>query len=266
MSEQVRGGRGGRARVWLAAGLAAGLAAVATAQQPAKADPVGQAIDQTLQTHRAAVASQTSVNQLDDATRQLLERYRAATWQAQQLTVYAGQLQQLLDSQEAEKASLERQISEMDRVERDLMPLLLRMLDGLEKFVPLDLPFLKDERSERIASLKRLMSDPEANLAEKYRRILEAYQVEAEYGRTLGAERSEIDGRIMDVLRIGRTGLFALSLDGESPLRWEATGAKWEPLEPRYVGAVKKGLRIARETSAADLLVLPMPVAQKEAP
>lgn len=254
--------------IWITV-LGAGLAAAAVAQQPAppRPDPVGQAVDQSMKTHAANAASQQRVDQLDDATRQLLERYRSATWQAQQLTVYAGQLQQLLDSQEAEKASLERQIAEMDRVERDLLPLLLRMVDGLEKFVGLDLPFLKDERGERVANLKRLMADPEANLAEKYRRTLEAYMVEAEYGRTLGAERIEIDGRVMDVLRIGRTALFALSLDGEAPLRWDAEARKWSALEHRYVASVKKGLRIARETMAADLLVLPMPAAQQgEAP
>lgn len=234
----------------------AGLAVVATAQT----DKINQAIDATVQSNRAAVASQTRINGVDDATRSMLERYRAATWQAQQLSVYAKQLEQLLGAQEAEKTSLAQQLREIDRTERELTPLMLRMLDSLDKFVSLDLPFLKQERRERIDNLKRLMADPEAPVAERYRRLLEAYQIEIDYGRSLGAERALVDDREVDVLRVGRIGLFYLSLDGENAGRWDATAKQWQALDSDYRASLKKGLRIAREISAPDTLVLPMPV------
>src|SRR3546814_6970753 len=84
------------------------------------------------------------------------------------------------------------------------MPLMLRMTDSLEKFVALDLPFLHNERQARIDNLKQALGDPQVNAGEKFRRILEAYQIEVDYGRTLGVERIDIDGRSMDVLRVGR--------------------------------------------------------------
>lgn len=242
-------------RSWL------GLAFCALSAATLGADPVSQAVDTTVQANKAAATSQQKVNQLDDQTKALLERYRNANWQAQQLKVYAQQLEQLAAAQDAEKESVQRQIAEMDRTERELLPLMLRMVDTLEKFIALDLPFLKDERKERVENLKRLMADPGKGVAEKYQRILEAYQIEADYGRSLGAERAEVDGRVGDVLRIGRVALFYLPMDGSDGAYWDAKASKWQELERRYSGSVRKGLKIARETAAADLLVLPMPVA-----
>lgn len=223
------------------------------------ADPVGQAIDASTAANNASKASQQRVNGLDDQTKQMLERYRAATWQAQQLNVYAQQLEEIAGQQDTEKVSLQRQLAEMDNTDREILPLMLRMLDSLDKFVAMDLPFLKQERQERIASLKRLMADPEANTSEKYKRILEAFQIEADYGRSLGVERAEVDGKMADVLHVGRTALFYLSIEGDASGRWNATTGKWEKLDRKYVKSVRQGMRIAREQTAADLLTLPMP-------
>ena len=246
--------------------LAAGLACAAAMTAFAQTDPVSKAIDSTQQNSRAAVQSQQRVNQLDDQTRAMLERYRAATWQTQQMNVYAKQLDGMLTAQEAEKQSLQRQIAEMDRVEQDLLPLMLRMLDSLEKFVALDLPFLQRERQDRGASLRRMMADPAIGIAEKYRRLLEAYQIEADYGRALGVERLEIDGRSMDALRLGRTALYAVSADGAQAVYWDAEAKAWQPLSRKYVAALRKGFKLARETVAPDFIALPVPAPTGAAP
>lgn len=227
----------------------------------AQGDALERAVTTAEQTQRGSVQSQERIDRLDDQTKQLLERYRAATWQAQQLNVYADQLAQLTAGQDAEKASLQRQLVEMERTEREILPLMLRMFDGLEKLVAADLPFLQEERKERLENLRRLMANPETGVAEKYRRVLEAYQIEAEYGRSLGAERTQIGERTVDVLRVGRTGLYAITLDGAETFYWDAATAKWRELDRKYEAAVKKGIRMARETMAADYLVLPMPAA-----
>jgi hypothetical protein len=230
----------------------------AVTAQPSS-DPVGKAIDATVDANRAARTSQGKIDQLDDQTRAMLERYRSASWQAQQLTVYADQLGELVSAQDAEKASLLRQIDEMERTERELLPLMLRMVQGLEQFIALDLPFLASERQERLASLKKLMADPSATNTDKFKRILEAWQIEAEYGRSLGSERAEVEGRTVDVLRVGRVGLFYLSADGRQAGTWDASQKKWVGLEHRHVAEIRHGLRMARETAAPDLLRLPMP-------
>ncbi|MGB1561184.1 MAG: DUF3450 domain-containing protein [Sinimarinibacterium flocculans] len=241
-------------------GAAVLLAAVCTTA-PAQQDSVQRAIDTVEQTQRAAAQSQQRIDRLDAQTREMLERYRAAVWQAQQLEVYSEQIEELVESQRGDREALQRQIDEMERVERDLLPLMLRMIDSLESFIELDLPFLPDERQRRVAELRRLMGDADVGTADKFRRILEAYRIEVDYGNALGAERVDVDGRLMDQLRVGRTGLFAIALDAEDALRWDATAQRWEPLQARYIPALREALRIARETAAASLLVLPMPVA-----
>lgn len=231
------------------------------AQAPDKLD---QALKTTIDSNRASAQSQQRIDNIDDSARSMLERYRAATWQAQQLNVYAKQLEALLGAQEAEKTSLRQQLVEIERTERELTPLMLRMLDSIDKFVSLDLPFLKQERRERIENLKRLMADPEATSAERYRRLLEAYQVEIDYGRSLGVERAQVgsegSAREVDVLRVGRASLFYLTLDGEEAGRWDAPSKQWQPIENEWRASIKKGLRIAREITAPDVLHLPMPV------
>jgi hypothetical protein len=238
----------------------------------AQGDALAQAVDATVQANRAAKASQERINKLDDETRALLERYRNALWQAQQLQVYTQQLEALVGEQDKQKASLQAQLREVEVTEREILPLMLRMLDSLEKFVALDLPFLKEERSERIAALKRLMADPEARLADKFARLLEAFKIEGDYANTLGAERTQIGegdkAQLVDILRVGRTALYYQTLDGDAVGRWDPEQKAWAPLDEGYERSVRKGLRIARELETADLLVLPMapPVAAAKTP
>ncbi|HEY1076074.1 MAG TPA: DUF3450 domain-containing protein [Fontimonas sp.] len=246
--------------------MAALALALAASVALAQGDALERAVTTAESTQRASIASQERIDKLDDQTKDLLERYRAAVWQSQQLNVYAEQLAQLTAGQEAERASLQRQLVEMERTEREILPLMLRMFDGLEKLVAADLPFLQEERKERLENLRRLMANPETGVAEKYRRVLEAYQIEAEYGRSLGAERTQIGERTVDVLRVGRTGLYAITLDGSESFQWDAATAKWVELDRKYQAAVKKGIRMARETMAADLIVLPMPAATGDQP
>ena len=242
----------------LLSGLLLGLSAAAGAQGGGS-----PAVDATVQSNRAAGAAQQQINQLDDQTRALLERYRAALWQTQQLNVYVQQIGPLLATQDADRAALQQQLQQFGSSSHDLTPLLLRMLDSLDKFVALDLPFLQQERRERVAALKRLMTDAGTPQAEKYRRMLEAYKIEADYGRSLGAERMQLQleggGKVVDVLHLGRVALYYLSLDGAEAGCWDPAAKQWRGIQGRYRSAIREGLKIAHETAAPEVLVLPAP-------
>jgi hypothetical protein len=224
-------------------------------------DPIDRARDTAERAQRAAAASQQRVDALDDQTRALLESYRAATWQAQQLTVFADQLEALSDQQREEQTSLERQIEALRDTEAELMPLMLRMLDALTTAIERDLPFLETERTERVANLQRLMADADTSLAQKYQRLLEAYQIEIDYGRGLDTERLSIDGRAVDMLRVGRLALFALTLDGEQSYYWSPGAKEWATADPGLRRTINQGLRMARDTAPLGLMRLPVPAA-----
>lgn len=245
------------------AALALAACTLLAGPAPVLAQDAGDAMDATEQQRRADARSQDRIDKLDDATRAALQEYRSVVWETQQLNVYADQLQELIDQQADELASLQAQIDELQVTEREIMPLMLRMVDALERFIALDLPFLQEERKKRVTSLRDALGDPSVSVADRYQRVLEAYSKESDYGRGIGHERAEIEGRVHDLLRVGRVALYALSLDGSEVKHWNARKGEWEALPGHYAPAVRTGLRISRETVAPELMLLPVRVPEQ---
>lgn len=226
------------------------------------AAPLESAIDAQVETNRAAAKSQQKIDEISEETAELLAEYRQVTASLDGFRAYNRQLEKLVRSQKAEFTSLRQQLAEIDITQRKVVPLMLRMVSVLEQFVALDMPFLPKERQTRIEQLKTLMNRSDVPLAEKYRRLIEAYQVEAEYGRTIEAYRGtlKLEGkpRTVNFLRIGRIGLFFQTLDGETTGRWNAHEQRWVIVPDDYQEAVIKGLRMARKQAPPDLLLLPI--------
>lgn len=217
--------------------------------------------------NEATVASQKRVEQLSDQTDELLTRYRGVLRQIESLRTYRSQMDEMILSQEEELSALHEQLDSIELVSRDVTPLMLKMIHALEKFVGLDVPFLVEERAERIADLRELMRRADVTESEKYRSIMEAYQIENEYGRTIEAYRStlERDGKeiTVDFLRIGRIALVYQTLDGAEAGAWSQSTRSWEPLDRGYRTAIRDGLRIARKQAAPDMIRIPLPAAEE---
>ncbi|MDF1583455.1 MAG: DUF3450 domain-containing protein [Methyloprofundus sp.] len=232
---------------------------------PANADTLSQAINTETAIHTDAVKSQSNIDALDDRTRKMLEQYRSATRQTKTLLTYNAYLKELLNSQEAEKNALEQQLQDIEITQREIVPLILNMQSSIEQFVQLDLPFLPEERQQRIANLKGMMTRADVTNAEKFRRLIEAYQIENAYGNTIEAYRANIklNGAIssVDFLRLGRIALYYQRLDGSETGFWNQAEKRWEPLANEYRNPIRQGLRIARKEAAPDLLTLPVSAA-----
>ncbi len=244
----------------------------ATAPEPAaEFEAAEQALEGSRAVRREAnvegVASQKRIEEISSETETLFSRYSNTLRQIDSIRVYNRQMQELVDSQEAELASLRDQLDRVEVVGRSVTPLMLRMIDALDAFVGLDVPFLIDERTKRVRSLRELMARADVTNAEKYRRIMEAYQIENEYGRTIEAYRStlERDGRevTVDFLRFGRIALVYQALDESESGVWNQKTRAWEPLDSSYRSSIRQGLRIARKQAAPDLIRLPLPAAQR---
>jgi hypothetical protein len=231
------------------------------------ADALDAAIGTSVSAQAAAVKSQRHIDKLADETASLLDRYRDALRQTGSLRRYDDQLEKLVNGQDQEIASFGRRMTNARTVRQRLVPLMLRMVDVLGRLVALDVPFLKQERSRRLAALRQLMDDPDASLSEKYRRVMEAYQVEAEYGRTIEAYTGELDrgghGRTVDFLRIGRVALLYLSFDRRHGGYWDRHTRHWRDLPPEYLDAVTQGIRIARKQAPPELIRLPVPAPER---
>lgn len=215
----------------------------------------------------AAQASQKKIDRMDDKTSLALQSYRGAIQKAESLEIYNAQLHRLVKSQVDEMESIRAQTDEIDTIETGVLPLMVKMVTTLEKLVNADAPFLLDERQERASELKELIDRADVSVGEKYRRIMEAYAVEVEYGRTIEAYSGEIvragQPVSVDILRIGRVGLYFQTLDGDVSGRWDKSQGEWVTLSTDYRRAVRDGLRIARKQAPPELLTLPVSAAEE---
>jgi hypothetical protein len=230
----------------------------------AGAGALKEAIDIQVETDLAAQKSQQKIDGLDDETSQMLIEYRDVLQQKESLKTYNDQLETLVRSQQAELASITAQLNNIDTTQRDIVPLMSKMITVLEQFVELDVPFLQAERQQRLIALKTMMGRADVTLSEKYRRIMEAYQVEMEYGRTLEAYQaalSDEDSRTVDFLRIGRASLYYLTLDGMEAGLWDQASQAWLLLTDDHLQPLATALKVARKQLPPDLLVLPLQAA-----
>ncbi len=253
--------------------LAAGLLLVglhtplACAEQASAgaADP-GATVADVLEAREAraqsAVASQTRVEALDDETLALISRYNGELTRYEDLVTYNDNMHQLLASQAAEKARLESELKEVEVVRRSVVPLMVEMVDVLERFINLDQPMLKDERLARLEELKRNLTRSDVEIAEKYRRVIEAYQIEAEYGQTIEAYEGPLSlaGKdlTVDYLRVGRVVLYYLSLDRKAGGIWDPVDGGWVGLDEAGLDALDFAVRVARKQAPPNLVPLPL--------
>lgn len=220
---------------------------------------VGERINQN------ARATQSKIDALTEETRALYNEYKIVLKEIEGLRVYNSQLERQIASQEREMSQLSASINRVTVIQRQITPLMMRMIDSLEQFVDLDLPFLLDERRERIERLRDIMERADVAVSEKFSQVLSAYQVENEYGRTMVAYSTTItvDGvdRIVDVLKMGRVALVYQTSDGQETGVWNMKKGDWEVLDDEYTTPVRNGLRMARQQLAPGLLILPVAAA-----
>jgi hypothetical protein len=236
----------------------------------ALAAPAGAQLQEALtaqaQVDRDAAQSQAQLDELRERTQDAAGRYAQAMADADSLERFNAQLQEQVESQQEEIASIEQQLLEIETTNREVQPLMQQMVDTLARFVELDVPFLREERTARVEDLKAIMSRADVNVSEKYRRILEAYQIELEYGRTLSAYEGRLgtgaDARTVEFAQLGRVSLMYRTLDGTETGYWDANQKTWV-VDESYKEAVEEAIRVARRDGAPDLLTVPVPAPQE---
>ena len=215
-----------------------------------------------------AKRSQARIDALTEETRKLLGEYKTVLKEIEGLRVYNRQLQKQISNQETEMTKLASSIDQVTLIERQITPLMLRMIDGLEQSIALDVPFLLEERNGRIAQLKEIMERSDVSVAEKFRKVMEAYQIEMDFGSTAEWYSHAIDlggdlgVREYSMLRIGRIGLYFQSDDASITGMWDPESKEFVVLDNEHRNEVRKGLRMARQLIAPELLLLPVPAAQ----
>jgi len=250
---------GHRLALLAAAVVAAFLAAPAGAQ-------LNEALQAQVQNDKAAADKQKEIDGVRERTQDAAARYAQATADAESLERYNTQLGAQVKMQEAEMASIERQLLEIETTNREVQPLKAQMVATLDQFVQLDVPFLLDERTARVQNLKEMLPRADVPISEKYRKILEAYQIELDYGRTLTAYQGRLktgaEERTVEFVQLGRVTLLYRTLDGSEVGYWDKNKKMWIP-DPSYKDNIREALRVARGQGAKDLLIVPVPAPQE---
>lgn len=230
-----------------------------------------QQVEPVLDTSRAVAQetgeSQERIDNLDSRIQNLLSDYRANLNQLEQLNRYNASQQRQVDSQRREIASLERDINNIASLQRAVQPLMEDMVEALAELVDADVPMLLDERRQRVERLRGIMDDPGRSPAQRYRLVVEAYQIENELGRTIEAYRDsiDVDGRTyenVEFLRIGRVALIFRTDDDQVLKRFDAASGSWVDLDRSFLPDVKTASRIAREQIPPDLIFIPVTAPQ----
>ncbi|MEJ2383966.1 MAG: DUF3450 domain-containing protein [Xanthomonadales bacterium] len=217
----------------------------------------------------AGAAEQRRVEQIANQTADLLNDYNTVSKVVDGLVTYNTLLQRQIANQEAEKEALNESIKNVALIERQIIPLMTRMLDGLEAFISLDTPFLLKERNERIERLRGMMERSDVSAAEKFRRVIEAYQIENDYGRTIEAYKDtvDIDGvtQEADFLRIGRVSLAYQTIGAGTTGAWDKDAGQFVKLDDaEFKNQVMHGIKVARKQVAPDLLIVPVAAPTEE--
>lgn len=245
------------------------VCAIAGLSTQAFAATVSEVMQAGEQRADAGQKAQDQIESVANQTDKIVNEYRAVTKVVDGLKVYNNLLQTQLNNQNAEKEALTESIANVALIERQIVPLMARMVEGLDQFVQLDTPFLMKERTGRVERLREIIERSDVSAAEKLRNVLEAYQIENDYGRTIEAYKgsTDVNGTELEVdfLRIGRVALLYQTVGAGHTGAWDKASNSFVELPPAtYQKQVAEGIKIARKQVAPDLLIVPVPAPTKE--
>lgn len=233
-----------------------------------QAQTVDSVMQQNQENTQALAAAQRRINGIAEQTQSLIQDYRVVLKQIEGLKIYNAQQELQIADQEQQLIKLDESIAGAATLDRDVAPLMVGMIDALDQFIDLDLPFDLEARKERVAKLRDNFSNSNLSPAERFRQVLEAYKIELDYGNNVEASTRSVnvDGTDLDVnvLRIGRIALMYQTKDQAITAAWNSEIGDWERLsQGDYASAVSEGLRIANKQSPINIMTIPAPAPQE---
>ena len=226
------------------------------------ADAIQPLLDVGEERSKNEKTSQSKIDSMDDDTSLIINEFKIVSKQIEGLRVYNAQMRKQIARQEERLKEIDKTMKEAQVMQRQIPPFTRRMLAGVEKSIELDLPFHLAERKERIAFAKAAIDNPTVSPAEGLRQVLEAFNVEMEYGRKLDSYKDtiKIDGqdREVNILRVGRVAMVAQTSDHSQRLAYDIELGSWVKLDGSSKNPATKGIRIANKLATVDMLELPI--------
>ncbi len=217
--------------------------------------PVREAIDIRQKTQKAQ-------EQWQKERRKLVDTYEEAQRVQKQLEAQKESLTQTSAAIRIRIAAKAKQLADIEQISDQIQPFLSELIQRMHQQFNDDMPFLEGERGQRLEKLDRLIIDPHVAVSEKFRKIMEALMVEAEYGRTIEVyqETIEVENRaiLANIFRLGRIALFYQTLDQKRCGFYNVASSAWSPLPKSYNYAIQTAMDIGLKRRPVDLLTLPI--------
>lgn len=226
------------------------------------ADKTDTIVDSGLSRIKSGAASQKRIDDIADKTDQILGQYQQQRKMVESLKVYNDRLRRTITAQEEAMVKLANSIEEASLIERQIVPLMMRMIDGLDKFIAADIPFKKAIRMARVERIRGYLTNANVSAAERFRQVLEAYSTENDYGKSISIYTDTLDldsgALTVNILQVGRSGLYYQTLDGAESGYWDTASGKWLGLDSSHNEGITQAIRITQGKESADLMTLPI--------
>ena len=223
---------------------------------------VNSTINLSVESSNLSIDAQDKIEKLDEISKKVYFEYKDTLNEYKSLKNYDDQLSEIIDAQFKEITNINQQIDSLDDINIDILPLLKTMTDTLRKVIELDIPFLKDGRVQRVNSLDELLLRADITTAEKFRKVFEAYQIEADFGKTIenypGYITLNSNEVAVDFFRLGRLGLFYRTPDGNETGFWNLDSNNWSHQGSSLDANIKAALDISNRQSPPNFITLPL--------
>ena len=218
---------------------------------------VDSTIELSVKSSNLSIDAQEKIEKLDEISKKLYFDYKDTLNEYKALKSYDDQLSEIIDAQFAEIENINSQIDSLDDINIDILPLLKTMTDTLRKVINLDIPFLKEDRLERV----------DITTAEKFRKVFEAYQIEANFGKTIETypgyivlDNAEV---AVDFFRLGRLGFYYRTPNGKETGYWDINENNWSHEGGSLDADIKVALDISNRQSPPNFITLPLKPVEK---
>ena len=206
-----------------------------------------------------SASSQDRIDKTERQTDKIVNEFKVVSKQVEGLKLYNEQKRIQIQAQLDLMDKLDEQLVQVVVMQRQIPPLAGKMLDTLETFINLDTPFRSEERKTRVDLVRSSLSKPKVTASEQVRQVLEAYNIEAEYGRKIDTYEDKLsDGTVVNILVIGRIGMFYQTKDERTSGRWDNETGSWEELPGSYRKPIRDGIRMAKKLAPTDMLLMPV--------
>jgi len=241
-----------------------------------KAFLIGGAVAMTIAPSALAQASADEV-----AYSNILEAISAQKISLAQQKLFVAQ-------QDAEIKSLNEQIDGVEEWKASIDPMVGKMTTSIANKIKSDYPFDLNRRLPRLQSLEKTIKDPAATVGEKYRKALNIYKLEVNYGQSMEAQKGDHpinptirvgddrfekdeDGKVKldknglpvevfdgSYLRYGRLAYVYLQADGSQALRYDLNAREWVELPKSSIADIRRGVKIASGEAAPNVVRAPL--------